>query len=63
MKAVPWYGLAEIDYLLNFIGRQHTAEQDKVMTGICKAYDRNVTVLPVVEVRRTGTGKNDVLPD
>ena len=23
----------------------------------------NVTVLPVVEVRRTGTGKNDVLPD
>ena len=25
--------------------------------------ERNVTVLPVVEVRRTGTGKNDVLPD
>ena len=23
----------------------------------------NATVLPVVEVRRTGTGKNDVLPD
>jgi len=24
---------------------------------------KNVTVLPVVEVRRTGTGKNVVLPD
>ena len=24
---------------------------------------RNVTVLPVVEVRRTGSGKDDVLPD
>ena len=24
---------------------------------------RNVTVLPVVKVRRTGTGKNVVLPD
>ena len=24
---------------------------------------KNVTILPVVEVRRSGTGKNDVLPD
>ena len=44
MSAVQRY--EEIDrqsyYLLNFICGQHSAEPEKAMTGICKAYDKNM---------------------
>ena len=44
--AAPQQRYAEIDsqfnYPLNFICRLHSAEQEKAMTGIFKAYDRNM---------------------
>ena len=44
MNAVPWYADIEqqVDYLLNFICGPDSAEQEKVITGICTEYDRNM---------------------
>ena len=38
-------------------------QEQTQMPDTHKGIHINVTVLPVVEVRRTGTGKNVVLPD
>ena len=55
MSAVQWY--AEIDpqfyYRLNFVCGPHSAEPEKVMTGICKAYDKNMQF----ETRKDTLGK------
>ena len=39
MNAVPWYAEIAIQLPAEFICEQHFAEPEKVMTGICKAYE------------------------
>ena len=44
MNAVQWYSEIEqqFNYRHDFIGGQHSAEQEKLVTGTCKAYDRDM---------------------
>ena len=47
MNAVQWYSEIELqfNYIYDFIGGQHSAEPEKIVTGICKAYDRGMQSL------------------